>query len=105
MDGLLGIADSFLKIYPKADIQRCVVYKVCNTLHKVKKKYANRIVSDLKKIYKVFGLDFAEQALNDLSSKWHRIYPRLAQSWFEDKDELFNFYKYLDSPMKITLIK
>ncbi|SFL74385.1 transposase, partial [Halanaerobium salsuginis] len=38
--------------------------------------------------------------LNDFSSKWDRIYPRLAQSWFEDKDELFTFYKYPDSIQK-----
>jgi len=100
MDGLPGLTDSFLKVYPKADVQRCVVHKVRNTLHKVKKKHTDEIVTDLKKIYKAPSREYAEQALNDLSSKWDRIYPHLAQSWFEDKDELFAFYKYPDSIQK-----
>ena len=100
MDGLPGLTDSFLKVYPKADVQRCVVHKVRNTLHKVKKKHTDEIVTDLKKIYRAPSREFADQALNDFSSKWDRIYPRLAQSWFEDKDELFTFYKYPDSIQK-----
>jgi len=100
MDGLPGLTDSFLKVYPKADVQRCVVHKVRNTLHKVKKKHTDEIVTDLKKIYKAPSREFAEQVLNEFSSKWDRIYPRLAQSWFEDKDELFTFYKYPDSIQK-----
>ena len=100
MDGLPGLTDSFLKVYPKADVQRCVVHKVRNTLHKVKKKHTDEIVTDLKKIYKAPSREYAEQALNDFSSKWDKLYPRLAQSWFEDKDELFTFYKYPDSIQK-----
>ncbi|RAK03908.1 transposase-like protein [Halanaerobium saccharolyticum] len=100
MDGLPGLTDSFLKVYPKADVQRCVVHKVRNTLHKVKKKHTDEIVTDLKKIYKAPSREYAEQALNDFSLKWDKLYPRLAQSWFEDKDELFTFYKYPDSIQK-----
>ncbi|SDG21279.1 Transposase (or an inactivated derivative), partial [Halanaerobium congolense] len=100
MDGLPGLTDAFLKVYPKADVQRCVVHKVRNTLHKVKKKHTDEIVTDLKKIYKAPSREYAEQALNDLSLKWDKIYPHLAQSWFEDKDELFAFYKYPDSIQK-----
>ncbi|MCF8001629.1 MAG: IS256 family transposase [Halanaerobiales bacterium] len=100
MDGLPGLTDAFLKVYPKADVQRCVVHKVRNTLHKVKKKHTDEIVTDLKKIYKAPSREYAELALNDLSSKWDKIYPHLAQSWFEDKDELFAFYKYPDSIQK-----
>ncbi len=100
MDGLPGLTDAFLKVYPKADVQRCVVHKVRNTLHKVKKKHTDEIVTDLKKIYKAPSRDSAEQALNNFSLKWDKIYTRLAQSWFEDKDELFAFYKYPDSIQK-----
>jgi transposase-like protein len=100
MDGLPGLTDAFLKVYPKADVQRCVVHKVRNTLHKVKKKHTDEIVTDLKKIYKAPSREYAEQALNDFSSKWDKLYPHLAQSWFEDKDELFAFYKYPDSIQK-----
>jgi len=37
MDGLPGLTDEFLKVYPKADVQRCVVHKIRNTLKKLKR--------------------------------------------------------------------
>jgi transposase-like protein len=91
MDGLSGLTDWFLKIYPRANIQRFVVHKVRNTLHKVKKKHTDEIVTELKKICKAPSIEFAKQALNDLSSKWDKLYPRLARSWFEDKDDYLLF--------------
>lgn len=37
-DGLPGLEEAFKSIYPKADVQRCVVHKVRNTLNRVRKK-------------------------------------------------------------------
>jgi putative transposase len=37
-DGLPGLEEVFKAVYPKADVQRCVVHKVRNTLSRVRKK-------------------------------------------------------------------
>jgi transposase-like protein len=69
MYSLPGLTDSFLKVYPKAYVQRYVVHKISNTLKKVKKKHADEIVTDLKKIYKVLSIECTEKALNNLNLK------------------------------------
>ena len=37
-DGLPGLEEAFKAVCPKADVQRCVIHKVRNTLHRVRKK-------------------------------------------------------------------
>jgi transposase-like protein len=37
-DGLPSLDESFQQVFPKADVQRCVVHKVRNTLRKIRKK-------------------------------------------------------------------
>jgi len=53
MDGLPGLTDSFLKVYPKAGVQRCVVHRVRNTLHKVKRNIQMKLLLVLKKYTKL----------------------------------------------------
>ncbi len=50
-DGLPGLEEAFKAVYPKADVQRCVVHKVRNTLHRVRKKDQLEVAEDLKLIY------------------------------------------------------
>jgi transposase-like protein len=97
MDGLPGLKDSFLKVFPKADVQRCIVHKVRNTIVKVRKKDTDEIVKDLKKIYRSPSREFAEKALEEFDLKWSKTYPKVTQSWYDDKDELLAFYKYPES--------
>ncbi|WP_018248291.1 IS256 family transposase [Orenia marismortui] len=100
IDGLPGLRDAFLKVFPKADIQRCVVHKLRNTASKVRKKHLEDIMDDLKPIYKALTLEQAEKALNEFIAKWQSIYPEVTDSWLDDKYDLLAFYKYPESIRK-----
>jgi putative transposase len=50
-DGLPGLEEAMKSIYPKADVQRCVVHKVRNALNAVRKKDHSSVAEDLKFIY------------------------------------------------------
>ena len=50
-DGLPGLVEAFKTVYPKANVQRCVVYIVRNTLSCVRKKGQFEVAEDLKLIY------------------------------------------------------
>ncbi|MFW6238435.1 MAG: IS256 family transposase [Halanaerobiales bacterium] len=100
MDGLPGLKEAFLKAFPKADVQRCVVHKLRNSIAKVRKKHSDELVEDLKPIYKSPNIKFAEKALDEFVYKWDNLYPNITSSWLEDKDELLAFYKYPESIRK-----
>ncbi len=53
-DGLPGLEEAFRAVYPKADVQHCVVHKVCNTLNRVRLKDREAVAEDLKAIYHSF---------------------------------------------------
>lgn len=94
MDGLSGLAQAFLKVFPKADIQRCMVHKIRNSVVKVRKKHQTELLQDLKAIYRAPNEKYALEALENFIDKWHSIYPKVTQSWWDERNELLTFFKY-----------
>ena len=93
-DGLTGLKDAFLSVYPKADFQRCVVHKLRNTISKVRVKDKPVILGDLKGVYSSETHHEALACFKMFESKWNVKYPREVQSWRDDLDDLLCFYKY-----------
>ena len=93
-DGLNGLEEAFKSVYPKADVQRCVVHKVRNILNKVRKKDQIEVAEDLKLIYRATTKEAAIQAFHEFEKKWSKKYAREVQSWEKDLDVLLTFMKY-----------
>lgn len=58
-DGLSGLEDAFREVYPKADVQHCVVHKIRNTMPKIRVQDKTEFLSDLKTIYTAVDGDVA----------------------------------------------
>ena len=93
MDGLAGIEDAFHKVFPKADVQRCVIHKIRNTMKKVRKKDLSEILQDLKSVYESPTKKQALSMLDEFSVKWRKRYPKVVISWNETSS-LFTYYDY-----------
>lgn len=93
MDGLPGLEEAFNKVYPKADVQSCVVHKVRNTIRKVRKKDLSEILQDLKSVYESPTKDQAMTMLDEFSTKWGKLYPKVVDSW-NNNSSLFTYYSY-----------
>lgn len=93
-DGLAGLKDAFLSVYPKADFQRCVVHKLRNTISKVRTKDKGAILEDLKGVYSSEKYEEALASFKMFESKWNVKYPREVQSWRDDLGDLLCYYKY-----------
>jgi putative transposase len=93
MDGLPGLEDAFNKVFSKADVQRCVVHKVRNTIRKVRKKDLPQLLEDLKSVYESVTKDQAMNMLDEFSTKWGKIYPKVVDSW-NNTSSLFTYYDY-----------
>jgi len=96
-DGLPGLEEAFKAVYPKADVQRCVVHKVRNTLNRVRKKDQFEVAEDLKLIYRAPNKEMALQMFQQFESKWSSKYPREVQSWANELDVLLTFMDYPSS--------
>jgi putative transposase len=93
-DGLSGLETAVKEVYPKADVQRCIVHKVRNVLHSVRKKDKEQITQDLKQIYRAGTKEEATVKFNEFKVNWNKIYPKIVSSWEEDLSVLLTFYDY-----------
>lgn len=93
-DGLPGLEEAFRSIFPKADVQRCVIHKVRSTMNKARKKDQAELSMDLKKIYTSSTYEKAEEVLELVKKKWKKSYSRELLSWEKDLPVLLTFLSY-----------
>lgn len=93
-DGLPGLEDAFREIYPKADVQHCIVHKVRSTLPKIRVQDKTEFLDDLKTFYAAPDRDVALALFDGLKDKWGKVYPKELKSWEDQFSTLLTFYKY-----------
>ncbi|MGP4042066.1 IS256 family transposase [Gracilibacillus sp. D59] len=93
-DGLSGLEAAFKRVFPKADVQRCIVHKVRNALSAVRKKDRDKVSEDLKSIYNAKNRELAHEEFGHFRKKWAKRYPKVVRSWENDLPVLLTFYKY-----------
>ena len=81
IDGLKGFPEAIATIFPKAEIQSCIVHKIRGSLKYVSYKNKKEFASDLKLIYKADNLEMAKNGLEILDKKWGGTYPIVIRSW------------------------
>ena len=94
VDGLKGFPESMEAVFPKTDVQLCLVHMVRHSLSYVGWKERKAVAADLKQIYRAATQSQAEQALKDFGAKWDRKYPSISKSWRANWPELITFLKY-----------
>lgn len=94
IDGLNGFNQAIEAVYPKAEIQRCIVHQIRTSLRYVSWKDRKAVAADLKTIYTAATEEDAEQALVEFNDIWGNKYPNITQSWTNHWSELATFFKY-----------
>lgn len=92
-DGLTGIRDALLSVFPKADHQSCWVHICRNVMKITRQKDKKQVLADLKTVYTAPNAAEAEVNLNKVIEKYKAKYPKLV-SMFENRASLFSFYLY-----------
>lgn len=97
IDNLTGFVEAIQSIYPRTDIQLCVIHQIRNSKKYLSYKDSREFVNDLKLVYKASTKEKAEHNLMKLKQKWGKQYPKVIESWERNWDQLSLFYQY--SPM------
>lgn len=96
-DNLTGFTEAIHSVFPKADIQLCVVHQIRNSLKYVASKEQKVFMKDLKLVYQADTKDQAETALLELEEKWGKKYPVVIRSWNDNWDRLSTYFEYSPS--------
>jgi transposase-like protein len=93
-DNLTGFTEAIESIYPKADVQSCIVHQIRNSLKYVASKDQKEFMRDLKRVYRADTKDLAELALEELADKWESKYPVVIASWRDNWEKLTTYFQY-----------
>jgi putative transposase len=81
VDGLSGFPEAIKSVYPKAQVQLCIVHLVRAALRYVNDSDSREVIADLKKIYQAASVLEAETELENFSKKWDTKYPTISKQW------------------------
>ena len=94
VNGLKGLPEAMEAVFPKPQVQLCIVHKVRNSLRYVPWKERKAVAADLRAIYGAATLPEAEQALERFADRWDTKYPAISPSWLADWDRLTVLFDY-----------
>lgn len=94
IDNLKGFSEAIESIFPKTEVQLCVIHQIRNSLKYIATKDQRSFLKDLKLVYKATTKELAEQKLLELEQAWGDKYPIVIKSWKSNWDRLSQFFKY-----------
>ena len=81
-DNLTGFSQAIEAVFPKTDIQNCIIHQLRNSSKYVSYKDIKALMADLKKIYTAVDEEAALDALEAFAAAWDSKYPKISRSWY-----------------------
>ncbi len=94
MDNLKGFTEAVEAVFPKVDIQLCIIHQLRNSFKYVAFKDRKELGNHLKAIYQASNASEAELALDQLEDQWNHKYPLVIKSWRNNWHYLTRFFEY-----------
>ncbi len=94
VDGLKGFPDAIEAVYPKTQVQLCIVHMVRNSLRFVSWKQRKEVAADLRLIYQSATAEQAEMELTQFEAKWDNTHPTISMSWRRNWAQVTPFFAY-----------
>ncbi len=94
IDGLKGFPQAIEAIFPKTQVQLCVVHQIRSSLRYLGSKYHKEFMKDLKEVYRADNHEVAESNLEKLEEKWGAKCPSAVQGWRTNWTNLATYFQF-----------
>jgi putative transposase len=94
VDGLKGFPEAIETVFPRTQVQLCIVHMVRNSLKYVSWKQRKEVAADLKTIYQAATAEQAEIHLAEFEAKWDKTHLAISQSWRRNWERITPFFAY-----------
>jgi putative transposase len=101
VDGLTGFPEAIATVFPKTQVQLCIIHMMRNSLAFVSWKDRKAVAAGLKAIYQSVTVTEAEQELEAFARQWDKQYPSISASWRRHWVNLIAFFDYPDEIRKV----
>ena len=93
-DNLTGFSSAIEGVFPKTEIQNCIIHQLRNSSKYVSYKDLKALMADLKAVYAAVDELAALDALYTFSERWDKKYPKISQPWRDNWANLSTYFKY-----------
>ena len=93
-DNLTGFSAAIEAVFPKTEIQNCIVHQIRNSTRYVSYKDLKALAADLKAVYAAVDEASALDALEVFAQHWDKKYPKISCSWRDNWPNLCTYFKY-----------
>ncbi len=94
IDNLKGFAEAIVTVFPKTEVQSCIVHQIRNSLRYVGSKDQKEFMRDLKPLSQAVNKETAEVNLEKLSEKQSKKYSVVISSWQKNWEKRSTYFKY-----------
>jgi putative transposase len=102
VDGLKGFPDAITAVFPKAQVQTCIVHLIRNSLEFVSYKDRKAVAAALKELYRAKDADAGAAALDAFAQgSWGTKYPAIAMSWRRNWSAVIPFFAFHEDVRRI----
>ncbi|MBS1958357.1 MAG: transposase [Bdellovibrionales bacterium] len=93
VDGLKGFPQAIEAIFPRTQVQLCIVHQIRASLRCMSSKYHKEFMRDLKEVYRAIDHEVAETNLKSLEEKWGAKCPTAVNGWRTNWTNLATYFK------------
>ncbi len=102
-DGINGLENSIARVYPEADLQKCVVHLKRNILNHVRHDHKEEVAADLREVFNISDPTFSREEASDrfetFCVKWGSKYPYIKR--LKNRHEMTYYFTYLQYDYRI----
>lgn len=96
IDGLKALPDSIKTVFPRVEIQLCIIHMIRNSLKYIPHHQSKEFIGELKEVYKATTEEVAYQNLEKLQQKWEPKYALAVRPWLAQWDNLKTFFAFAE---------
>lgn len=101
VDGLKGFEEAICSVFPKTEIQKCIVHQIRTSTKYVSYKDRKKFCADMRQIYTAPNEEAALFALDEFENIWGKQYSYAMKSWRNNWKNIATFFKYPNEIRKI----
>jgi putative transposase len=94
VDGLKGFPEAIEAVYPKAQVQLCIVHLVRHCLNYVSWNKRRPVAAAMRPIYAAPTREAAELALEEFARQWDATHPTISQVWRRNWERVTPFFAF-----------
>lgn len=101
VDGLKGLPEAIQSVFPKAEVQLCIIHMIRNSLRYLPYQVSKEFINDLKGVYRAVNEETARDCLDKLAEKWEHKYALAVRPWKTHWGNIIPFFKFPDEIRRI----